>query len=36
MENFDALIASIPDEIKNRGAPQYSKDYIVLEVDDQD
>ena len=34
METFDALIALIPDEIKNKGAPQYSEDYIVLEVND--
>ena len=36
IENFDTLIASVPDEIRKRGAPQYSEDYIVLEVDDQD
>ena len=36
IENFYSLIASVLDEVKNRGAPQYSKDYIVLEVDDQD
>ena len=36
IENFDSLIDSILDEVKNRGAPQYSEDYIVLEVDDQD
>ena len=28
IENFDSLIASIPNKIKNRGAPQYSEDYI--------
>ena len=36
IEKFDSLIASIPDQVRNRGAPQYSKDYIVLELDDQD
>ena len=36
IENFDSLITSIPDEVKNRGAPQYYEDYIFLEVDDQD
>ena len=36
IENFDSLIALVPDEVMNRGAPQYSKDYIVLEVDDKD
>ena len=36
ISNFDSLIYSIPDEIKNRGAPQYSEDYIVMDVDDQD
>ena len=34
ISNFDSLISSIPDEIKNRGAPQYSKDYISIDVDD--
>ena len=36
IENFDALVASIPNKVKKRGAPSYSKDYIVVEVDDQD
>ena len=36
IENFDSLIASVPNEVRNRGAPQYFKDYIVLKVDDQD
>ena len=36
IENFDSLIASVPNEVKSRGVPQYSKDHIVLEVEDQD
>ena len=36
IENYDSLITSIPDEIKNKEAPQYFEDYIVMEVDDQD
>ena len=36
IENFDSLIASVPNEVKNRGVPQYSKDFFILEVDDQD
>ena len=36
IEIFDSLISSVSNEVKNRGVPQYSKDYIVLEVDDQD
>ena len=34
--NFDSLISSILDEVKNKGAPQYFEDYIDLEVDDED
>ena len=36
IENFDTLMAAIPDEIKNRGSLQYFEDYIILEVGDQD
>ena len=36
ISNFDSLISSTPDEIKNRGAPQYFEDYISIDVDDQD
>ena len=34
ISNFDSLISSILDEINNKGAPQYSKDYISIDVDD--
>ena len=36
ISNFDSLIASIPDEIKNRGTPQHSEDYISIDIDEQD
>ena len=36
ISNFDSLISSIPDEVKNRGAPQYSEDFISIDMGDQD
>ena len=36
IENFDAIVASVLEEVKNRAAPWFLDENIVLEVDDKD